>query len=187
MWDQQSVVKLSMQASISCLLGPIYTSSRLHASSMGLTWVCLSKTPWESVPADRTLPTGPTLWKQQVAARIPSEGFWSFSLYEVTTNGAQQHNVKWTNTCMSLEKNPSSCILSCLYFSKTSFHLYLLQENTPSFICLSKTPPGKTEFPKKLKFPLQNTINKSQDNMTPLEHSYSSTASPEPPNINEAQ
>lgn len=33
---------------------------------------------------------------------IPPEDFWCVSFYEVPTNGNQLHNVRWTNTCVSL-------------------------------------------------------------------------------------
>lgn len=53
---------------------------------------------------------------------------WCISFYGVMTNTVQQCNVR-CNTCLSLAKNPSSCILSCAGFSKISFHLCLLQQN----------------------------------------------------------
>ena len=52
-------------------------------------WVCLSKTPLESVSADRsrnvhfTLPIGPRPQKWQEAARTPPEVSWYVSFYEV--------------------------------------------------------------------------------------------------------
>ena len=52
------------------------------------------------------------------------------SLYGVPTNAAQLHNVRWTNTCVLLAKNPSSfCVLalakhplSCVCFSEMFLH-----------------------------------------------------------------
>jgi hypothetical protein len=38
---------------------------------------------------------------------IPPEVFWCVSLYGILTNAAQLHNVRQTNTCMLLAKNPS--------------------------------------------------------------------------------
>jgi hypothetical protein len=76
------------------------------------------------------------------------QSFWCISLYGVRTNGAQLLNIWWTNTCVSLVKNPSSCVLLSACFSKTFFHECPLKENTPSCVCLSKTPSDTTDFPK---------------------------------------
>ena len=96
----------------------------------------------------------------------PSEGFWYVSLYGVLTKAAQLHNVRQTNACVSLAKNPSSHVLSHACFSRTSSLLCLLQQNrsfksllslshlcplkqnVPSCVCLSKTPSDPTDFPK---------------------------------------
>jgi hypothetical protein len=77
----------------------------------------------------------------------PPEIFWYVSLYGVTTNGAQLCNVRQTNTCALLAKNPSSRVLSWACFSRTSLLLCLLQLNTPSYVCPSKTPSNTTDFP----------------------------------------
>ena len=107
----------------SCVLqGPCLTTCLASAH-----WVWLSNTPCKSVSADVTLPIGPSLRKWQEATRTPPESFWCISLYGVMTNGAQLGNVRWTNPCMCLEKNPLSCIFSYAWFSKASFHLCLLQ------------------------------------------------------------
>ena len=45
------------------------------------------------------------------------------SLCGVLTNAAQLHNVRQTNTCMSLAKSPSSRVLPHACFSRTSFLL----------------------------------------------------------------
>jgi hypothetical protein len=42
-----------------------------------------------------------------------------------------------------------TCVFPLVCFSKTSFHLYLLQENTPSCVCPSKASSDTTDFPKK--------------------------------------
>jgi hypothetical protein len=76
------------------------------------------------------------------------EVFWFVSLYEVLINAAQLWNVRQTNTCMSLAKNPSSRVLSRARFSRTTFLLCLLQLNIPSCVCPSKTPSNTTDFPK---------------------------------------
>jgi hypothetical protein len=77
------------------------------------------------------------VWKQQEATSTPPEVlflfFWCVSLYGVTTNGAQLHNVRWANVCMLLAENPSSCGLSCalakhpfthVCFKKTLLHVF---------------------------------------------------------------
>jgi hypothetical protein len=56
-----------------------------------------------------------------------SEVFWCISLYGVSTNGAQLCNERRTNICVLLAKTPSSHILSCACFSRTSSLLCLLQ------------------------------------------------------------
>jgi hypothetical protein len=70
-----------------------------------------------------------------------------------------------------LVKNLSSCVLSCACFSRTSFHLCLLQPNVTSWICLNlslvsssgkhsfsclsqqKHHPTQLSFQRNLKFP----------------------------------
>ena len=59
----------------------------------------------------------------------PSEVFCCVSLDGVLANEAQLCSVRRTNTCVSLEKNPLSCVLSHACFSRTSFLLCLLQLN----------------------------------------------------------
>ena len=70
----------------------------------------------------------------------PQEVLWCISLYGVSTNAAQLHSVRQTNTCVSLAKNPSSHVLSRACFSRTSSLLCLLQWNVPSRVCLSLSP-----------------------------------------------
>ena len=112
----------------------------------------IQKKPW-------ALPIGTdcflNLWKQQEATGISQEVLWQVSHYEVTTSKAQQSNVRWTNTHMSSAKTSEaeqikakrintqgplsvglylysfyvSYILSCVFYSRTSFHLCLLQQN----------------------------------------------------------
>jgi hypothetical protein len=98
-----------------------------------------SKTPCESVSADITLPTGPSPQKWQ-EAEAP-EVFWSISLYGVLTNASQLRNVRWTNSCLSLTKNPPSHVISHACFSRTSSLLCLLSfsRNVPSRVCLLET------------------------------------------------
>jgi len=45
-------------------------------------------------------PIDPSLWKGKQAKGPLWKVLWWVSLYEVTTSKAQQHNVRWTNTCM---------------------------------------------------------------------------------------
>jgi hypothetical protein len=101
----------------------------------------LSKLLVSLLSADITLPIGWSPRNGQEATRTPPEIFWYVSFYEVTTNRAQQCNVRQTNTCVSLGKNPSSHILSYVSFSKTSFHLCLLQQNIVSPVSTSEKHP----------------------------------------------
>ena len=112
---------------------------------------CLSKTPCESVLADITLPISPRKCQETIA--LHPKFFGAFLSMESWQNASQLRNVRQTNACVLLLKNPSSCVLSHACFSKTSFHLCLLQENTPSRVCPSKTPANT--FQRTLKFPLQ--------------------------------
>jgi hypothetical protein len=72
--------------------------------------------------------------------------FLCLSLYGIQINEAQLCNVRQTNTCVFLAKNPSSRILSDSCFSRTSFHLHLLQQNVPLYDCPSKTPSNTVDF-----------------------------------------
>ena len=81
--------------------------------------------------------------ESEKAARNCSTLHRHVSVYGVLTNAAQLHNVRQTNTCVLLAKNPSSSTLSHACFCRTSFHLYLLQLNVPSCVCSSKTPSNR--------------------------------------------
>jgi hypothetical protein len=107
----------------------------------------LAKTPCESISCHH-FPNPPKSMEAERSCRNLTRRFWCISLYGVMTNWAQHHNVSWTNTCVPLAKNRLVCILSHACFSKTSFHLCLLQENTPSCVCPSKIPSDTTDFPK---------------------------------------
>ena len=105
--------------------------------------------------------------------RIPPEALWWVSFYEVPTNGAQLHNVRWTNTCVLLAKSPSSRVLSHACFSRTSSLLCLLQLNIPSWVCLSLSSvstSGKHCF---TCLPQQNTIQHSWLSKEPLNFHFS--------------
>ena len=103
---------------------------------------------------------------KQLCSRI----FCCISFYGIPTNWAQLCNIRQTNTCMSLVKNPSSHVFSHACFSRTSSLLCLLQLNVPFQICLSLSPmstSGKHCFmylPQRntiqhIDFPLQTTHN----------------------------
>jgi hypothetical protein len=95
----------------------------------------------------------------------PPKDFWCISLCGVLANGPQLYNVRQTNSCIPLGKNPSSHILfhvlalvehpsSCdcfsemfLHKSALVFHLCPHQENTPSRVCPSKTPSKTIDYP----------------------------------------
>jgi hypothetical protein len=53
--------------------------------------------------------------------------FWCVFLYYSPINAAQLCNVRQTSSCVSLSKKSSPHILSSVCFSRTPFHLYLLQ------------------------------------------------------------
>jgi hypothetical protein len=76
---------------------------------------------YASVSADITLPISLNLGKQQEATAHHQKIFWCVSLYGVLTNGAQLHNVRQTNTCVSLAKNPLSCSLYVLALTEHPF------------------------------------------------------------------
>ena len=97
-------------------LSPIHTPSKHWVSSTGLA------SAHESVSADIILPIVPSLRKQQEAASTPPEVFVPFSIYS-QYKWSSTPQCKGTSTCVSLAKSPSSRILSCACFSKTSSHL----------------------------------------------------------------
>jgi hypothetical protein len=114
-----SVAHLALLASpaqpLSLLLSPFYT----HQDVTCPPWVLpqhvqLSQMTSQICGSGRNCSTSP-------------EVFFGVSLYGVPTNAAQLCNVRWTNTCMSLSKNLSTCVLSCACFSRTSSLLCLLQ------------------------------------------------------------
>lgn len=111
--DQQS-----LQARSHCPLDPIYTPSKHHVSSNGFcfsTWVCLSKTPHETVSADITLPIGLSLQKLQEATRTSPEVFlWSPDKRWPINNGkAYQYHPALSTVCWVLLNvmHPFTCLL----------------------------------------------------------------------------
>ena len=77
---------------------------------------------------------------------MPPDGFWCISLHGVLTNAVQLCNIRPINTCMLLAKNRSSRVLSHACFSRTSFHLCLLQLNVP--LCVAPAKQHPIDFPK---------------------------------------
>ena len=61
--------------------------------------------------------------KQQVSSMCVA----SAKVHGLWTNGDQLRNVRQSNTFMLLAENPSSCVLSRVCFSRTSYLLCLLQ------------------------------------------------------------
>jgi hypothetical protein len=101
------------------------------------------------------------------------EEFWCISLYEVLTNAAWLHNVRRTDTQVSLVRNPSPCVLSHGCFSRTSSLLCLRQWNIPSRLSLSLSPvstSGKHSF---MSLPQQNTIQHISLSKEPLNFHFS--------------
>ena len=94
------------------------------------------------------------LAKPQKSVSAYITDFWCIFLYGVLIKVAQLCSVRWTNTCESLAKNSISRVLLHACFSRTSFHLCLLnhlcslQENTPSRVFPSTIPPNTPDFPK---------------------------------------
>lgn len=79
---------------------------------------------------------------------------WCVYFYGVMTNGAQQCNVRWINTCALLLKNPSSPILLRVCFSKISSHLCPLQETLCHMFAPEKYHLAQLTFQRNHKFPL---------------------------------
>ena len=128
-----SISKPSSLWSCHCPSSSIYilqTSCVLYRS-------CLSM--WDLFQLKSLCQSARVCWSRKKLQHT-TRSFWWVSLYGVLTNPAHLCNVRQTNTCMLLTKNPSSCVLSHACFSRTSFHLCLLQLNVPSCVCLSKTP-----------------------------------------------
>jgi hypothetical protein len=127
--------------------------------------ICLASAH-ESVSVDITLSIGLSSQTQQEDVIHHQKFFGVFP--RVPTNEAPLHNVRWTNICMSLAKNLSSHVLSHACFSRTSFHLCLLQLNFPSQVCfslLSMSTSGKQSF---TCLPRQNTIQPNWLSKEPL-------------------
>ena len=124
-----------------------FTPSKHHMSYMGLALA------HAYVSADITLPISLNPRKWQEAEAHHQKFFWCISLYGVPTKGAQLCNIRPTNTCVSLAKNPSSHVPSCACFTKHLFTLCLLQE-----MFLHVFAPAKHHqltFQRTLRFPLQ--------------------------------
>jgi hypothetical protein len=85
-----------------------------------------------SVSVDIILPINPRPRKKQETAAQHQKVFWCVFLYRVPTNGAEPHNVRWTNTYVSLAENLSSYVLymlvlaehpfTCVYFIEMFLH-----------------------------------------------------------------
>ena len=120
-WRPTSTAQLAVPASQALSLslhGVLFILSKHHVSSTCLASACASSQP-ESLGVATNCSTAP-------------EVFWCISVYGDLTNAAQLRSIRWNNMCMSLAKNPSSCVLSHACFSRTSFLLCLLQQNIPS-------------------------------------------------------
>ena len=114
----------------SCLY-PLQTALVFYRSCLSM-WVCLSWHYPDNKPESKKVARN---------CSTPPEDFGCVSLYGVPTNAAQLHNVRQTNICWSLAKTLSShVVLSHVCFSRTSFLLCLLQQNFPSWVCLSLSP-----------------------------------------------
>jgi len=119
-----SVFIQPLSLSIQSYLHSLHTSCVLLGSFL---ITCLASAH-ESVPADITLPISPCPRKQQEADACYQKFFGVFLF------GAQLHNVRRTNTCVSSSKNPLSYIFhvlalaklpfTCVCFRKTLLHVF---------------------------------------------------------------
>jgi hypothetical protein len=170
-----AVEELALSTSLAqpshCLLSPIYTLQTIMCPPLASVYALPQHMSYLSWHDSANQP------KFSEEARNCNSFLVHFSLW-VQINGCQLPNVKWTNTCVSLAKNPSSCVLSRACFSRTSSFLCLLQLNVPSWVCLSlslqentpcvcpsKTPSNTTDFPKN---PYVSTSEKPQTGTSPL-------------------
>jgi hypothetical protein len=128
-----SISKPSSLWSCHCPSSSIY----ILQTSCVLSRSCLSM--WDLFQLKSLCQSARVCWSRKKLQHT-TRSFWWVSLYGVLTNPAHLCNVRQTNTCMLLTKNPSSCVLSHACFSRTSFHLCLLQLYVTSCVCLSKTP-----------------------------------------------
>jgi hypothetical protein len=75
----------------------------------------------------------------------PEEICWCISLYGTPTSAAQLHNVRQTNSCVFLVKNPSSCVLSHVCFSRILSSVYASAKCALKNLCrptdFLKNPP----------------------------------------------
>jgi hypothetical protein len=108
----------SAPVTVKSFLYSLQTSHVLYLASAG-----------ESVSADTTLPIGLNLLKQQETAADHQKFFRVVSLSGLLTNEAQLHNVRRTNTCALLAKNPSSRV----------FRVLALAEHPFACVCFSET------------------------------------------------
>ena len=105
-----------LSLSIESFRYPLQTSCVLHRS-------CLSRA---SVSADITLPIRSSPWKWQETVAYHQKFFGAIlSLYRVLTSVTQLCNVRWTNTCLLLAKNLSSCDLSRTSCVLVETHLHV--------------------------------------------------------------
>jgi hypothetical protein len=111
----QLAVPTSQALSLS-LHGVLFIPSKHHVSSMCMHGFYLST----CLQSARVLGSRNKL-------QHTTGSFWCVSLYGVSTNAAQLHSIRQTNTCVSLAKNPSSRVLSHVCFSRTSSLPCLLQ------------------------------------------------------------
>lgn len=86
----------------------------------------------------------------------------------IPINAAQLCNVRRTNTCVLLAKNPSSRVLSHACFSRTSSLLCLPQLNISSRVCLSLQPVSTSAKCFFTYLSQQNTIQHNRISKGPL-------------------
>jgi hypothetical protein len=132
----------------------VHSISKTSSNSVTVCWVLFILPPnmcppWvlsqnrsilahESVSADITLPISLSHGKWQETVMCHQKFLVHFSLCSPDKwNSTMQCKMEQYNTCISLAENLSSCVLSSVCFSRTSFHLCLLQLNIPSWVFLN--------------------------------------------------
>ena len=136
-----------------CPLSPIYTPSKHHVSSMGLASPqvltqhvsLLVKLQVSLSQLISLCQSGPHSAEVARSCSITQKVFclfvWWVSLYGVPTNAAQLHNVRWTNTCVSLAKNLYMSFhvfalakhpFTCVHFRKTLLHVFAPANHHPT-------------------------------------------------------
>jgi hypothetical protein len=104
MWDELKVAKLAMQASCHCLWSRIYTLSS-HQSCL-TTWVCLIKTPHESISWHHPANLPKSMEVARSHRNLMRSSLRSFSLWCHHKWSSATQCKRSQYMCVSLVKNP---------------------------------------------------------------------------------